>query len=198
MHFYVVSLQCSQARFLMVMSCVQTPSARRELPLPYVIYLHKAFAETTRRNECLICKKERASRHFVVSNANDPRFQEATFARAPASFANNDLKHDVNKLRAQSFASSTNTGILYGSAKDRPSIDALRARSDLPTQKIDWLNRHDRESGDFYGALPHMKGMPVAMTDHIDRSIDKLILKGRVGHFHSWVLAKDETSTFKT
>ena len=41
-----------------------------------------------------------------------------------------------------------------------------------------------------------MKDMPVAMTDHIDRSIDKPILKGRVGHFHSWVLDKDETSTF--
>ena len=39
--------------------------------------------------------------------------------------------------------------------------------------------------------------MPVAMTDHIDRSIDQRILKGRVGHVHSWVLDKDETSTFK-
>ena len=42
-----------------------------------------------------------------------------------------------------------------------------------------------------------MKGMPVAMTDHIDRRVDKRILKGRVGHVHSWVLDKDETSTFK-
>ena len=40
-----------------------------------------------------------------------------------------------------------------------------------------------------------MKGMPVAMTGHIDRSTDKHMLKGRVGHIHSWVLDKDETST---
>ena len=61
---------------------------------------------------------------------------------------------------------------------------------------MEWLNRHDRESGDLYGLLPLMKGMPVAMTDHIDRCIDTRILKGRVGHAHSWVLDKDATSTF--
>ena len=57
--------------------------------------------------------------------------------------------------------------------------------------------RHDRESGDLYGVLTLMKGMPVAMTDRIDRSIDKRILRGRVGHVHSWVLDKDETSAFQ-
>ena len=100
-------------------------------------------------------------------------------------------------MRAQSFASSTNTGILYCAAKDHPSIDALRARPDLPTEHFEWLNRREHERGDLYGVLPLMKGMPVAMTDHIDRSIDTRILKGRVGHVHSWLLAKDETSTFK-
>ena len=54
-------------------------------------------------------------------------------------------------------------------------LDALRARPDLPTQELEWLNGHDRESGDLYGVLPLMNGMPVAMTDHIDRSIDKRI-----------------------
>ena len=76
-------------------------------------------------------------------------------------------------------------------------MDALCARPDLQTQELEWLNRHDRESGDLYGVLPLMKGMPVAMTDHIYRSIDERIFKGRVGHAHSWVLDKDETSTFK-
>ena len=87
----------------------------------------------------------------------------------------------MNKLRAQSFASSTNTGILYCSAKDRPSLDALRARPDLPSQKLEWLNRHDRESGDLHGVLPLMKGMPEVMAIHIDRRIDTRMFKGRVG-----------------
>ena len=44
--------------------------------------------------------------------------------------------------------------------------------------------------------LPLIKGMPVAMADHIDRSVDKRILRGRVGYVHSWVLADDEKSSF--
>ena len=98
-------------------------------------------------------------------------------------------------MRAQSWASLPNTGITYLAAKDHPTLDALRARPDLPTKQLEWLKRHDRDSGDPYGVLPRMKGMPVAMADHFGRSIDKRILKGRVGHVHAWVLDKDETST---
>ena len=86
---------------------------------------------------------------------------------------------------------------MYCPAKDFPSQEALRVRSDLSAQKMHWLKRHDRESGDLYGILPLIKGMPVAMTDHIDRSVDKRILRGRVGYVHSWVLAGDETSCFQ-
>ena len=68
----------------------------------------------------------------------------------------------------------------------------MRVRPDLPAQNVSWLNRHDRESGDLYGMLPLMIGMPVAVTEHINRSYDKIILKGRVGYIHSWVLAPDE------
>ena len=34
------------------------------------------------------------------------------------------------------------------------------------------------------------------MTDHIDRSIDKRLLRGRVGYVHSWVFNKTEQSVF--
>ena len=86
---------------------------------------------------------------------------------------------------------------MYCPAKDKPSHEALRIRPDLPAQKIAWLNRHDRESGDLYGMLPLIKGMPVSMTEHIDRSEDKRLLRGRVGWVHSWVLADDEPSVFE-
>ena len=86
---------------------------------------------------------------------------------------------------------------MYCPAKDTRTPDALRVRPDLPSQKLHWLKRHDRERGDLYVMLPLIKGMPVAVTDHIDRSIDKRILRGRVGYVHSWVLADDEKSCFK-
>ena len=113
-----------------------------------------------------------------------------------AIFANHHIKYDVNKLCAQSLASLTNTGITCCAAKDHPTLDVLRARPDLPTKKLEWLKRHDSKSGDLYGVLPLMRNMPVAMTDRIDRGVDKRVLKGRVGHIHSWVIDKDETSTF--
>mgnify|MGYP001294319131 CR=1 FL=1 len=34
--------------------------------------------------------------------------------------------------------------------------------------------------------------MPVALTDHIDRSEDKYLLRGRVGTVHSWVCDGEE------
>ena len=81
-------------------------------------------------------------------------------------------------------------------AKDTPSTEALRERPDLPAHKLTWLQRHDRESGDLYGVLQLVKGMPVALTDHIDRSRDKQLLRGRIGLIHSWVLDDKETSVF--
>ena len=82
-------------------------------------------------------------------------------------------------------------------AKDTPTADALRERPDLPSQKMSWVNRHDRESGGLDGVLLLMKGMPVAMTDHIDRSSEKRILRGRVGFVDSWVFADDERNAFE-
>ena len=155
------------------------------------------FAVRTRETECKDCRAERVSKQLVARNADDPRFKEDKFVRAPAVFANNDIKYEVNKLRAQAYAAKTKVGIVYCPAKDTPSAEALRAREDLPSQKLTWLQRHDRESGDLYGMLPLIIGMPVAMTNHINRSIDKRILKGRVGYIHSWIFAEKENSVFE-
>jgi hypothetical protein len=150
------------------------------------------LAAETQRLECSVCATERTKRVLVATSPQDPRFLTNKFAAAPGVFPNNDLKYDVNKLRAQDYAAKQGTGIMYCPAKDTPTPEALRIRSDLPAQKVSWLNRHDRESGDLYGVLPLIKGMPMAMSDHIDRNVDKRILRGRVGYVHSWVLADDE------
>ena len=110
-------------------------------------------------------------------------------------FANNDIEYELNELRAQAYAATRNVGIVCCLAKETPSIDALRARPDLPALKLTWLQRHDRESGDLYGILPLILGMPVATTDLINRSVDKRILSGRVGYVQSWVLSDAESST---
>ena len=46
-------------------------------------------------------------------------------------------------------------------------------------------------AGDLYGMLPLIEGMPVMLTDHVDRSPDKMLLRGRIGYIQSWELAED-------
>ena len=55
-----------------------------------------------------------------------------------------------------------------------------------------WLQYHDRDTGDLCGMLPLAIGMPVALTHHLDRSPDKMLLKGTVGRVHSWVWSDND------
>ena len=57
-------------------------------------------------------------------------------------------------------------------------ITHLFAISNCPCR---WLQYHDRDTGDLCGMLPLAIGMKVALTQHLDRSQDKLLLKGTVG-----------------
>ena len=50
-----------------------------------------------------------------------------------------------------------------------------------------WLQYHPKDTGGLPGMLPLAIGMRVALTEHLDRSKDKMLLKGRVGRIHSWV-----------
>ena len=126
---------------------------------------------------------------FHAFEAENPEF-----VRAPAIFANNDVKYDVNKRRATRFAAERNAAITYICAKDNPSTKALAEKPGLAADKERWLQRHDRESGDLYGVLPLIPGMPVALTDHIDRSPNKQLLRGCIGFVHSWQLDLAEES----
>eukprot|EP00973_Karenia_brevis_P065045 9032792-Karenia_brevis.AAC.1 len=98
---------------------------------------------------------------------------------APAIFANNDVKYDVNKSRAQKYARDHKLAVTFASAKDTPSHDALREKPGIAADKLSWLKRHDRETGDLYGMLPLIHGMPVALTDHIDSNPEKQLLRGK-------------------
>ena len=80
------------------------------------------------------------------------------------------------------FAAKQNKTITYCPAKDIPTSEALRERPDLPAQKLSWLQLQDRENCDLQGIVTLIKGMPVALTNHIDRSPDKQLLRGKVGN----------------
>lgn len=151
-------------------------------------------SEYIMKHQCAVCHKERVSKQRVANGAADERFQSQKFSNAPAIFANNDVKHETNKIRARRFATDRKDVITYAVAKDTPSAQALRERPGLSGEKLSWLNRHDRESGDLYGMLPLIPSMSMALTDHIDRSPDKQLLRSTLGYLHSLVLAPGEQS----
>ena len=149
-------------------------------------------AKDIRRQECKERRDERERRRLVIAGPDDPRMHSAQFRCAPGVFPNNDVKYEVNKLRASQYARLHEKPMVYIPARDIPTPDALRERPDLPRQKMAWLQRHDKDSGDLHGFLPIAEGMPVALTDRIDRSEDKYLLRGRVGTVHSWACDGDE------
>ena len=65
--------------------------------------------QTWRRKkmECVRCQEERKSKHLVMNSNNERRHLSTKFLRAPAIFPNNDIKYEVNKIRAQIYARAT-------------------------------------------------------------------------------------------
>ena len=146
---------------------------------------------------CSICTEARHQRKRVATDADDTRFTETKFVDAPAIFPNNDIKYDVNKQRARQYAAAHRLGVTWVQAQDKPLPKTLQERPDLVLQKMAWLSRHDRECGDLYGMLPLIEGLPVALTDHLDRNPDKQLLRGRIGTIHSWKVAATEESVWE-
>ena len=78
----------------------QVPSVRQPEDSDFVFELKLLKAE------CAFCKGERQSRRLVLDR-NDARISEERYLAAPAIFPNNDVKYEVNKLRAGKFAERT-------------------------------------------------------------------------------------------
>ena len=103
----------------------------------------------------------------------------------------------MNKQRAVEFARQHKRGITWIKANDKPSNRTLQQRPDLILQKKSWLSRHDRECGDLYGMFPLIEGLPVSLADHLNRSPNIQLLRGRVGRIHSWKVAAEESSVWE-
>ena len=146
---------------------------------------------------CQLCAETRKRRERVAQDAADPRFTEAKFVDAPAIFPNNDIKYDVNKQRARQYAAAHGLGVTWVQAQDKPLPKTLQEKPDLVLHKMSWLSRHDRECGDLYGMFPLVEGLPVALTDHLDRNPEKQLLRGKIGKIHSWKVSATEESVWE-
>ena len=57
-----------------------------------------------------------------------------------------------------------------------------------------WLEFHDQKTGGIMGLLPLIKGLPVRLTDHIDRNLG--LYKQTKCTIHGWTLNINEARTF--
>lgn len=146
--------------------------------------------------ECAQCRRERRTRERVAKSETDVRFADAMFVGAPSIVPNNDIKYEINKLRSRKFADEKGETITWVPARDVPGQEVLRTISNVRARKLSWLGKHDKECGDLYGMLPLVKGLPVFLTEHLDRSDGKKLLRGKQGFIDSWVLDDEEKSTF--
>ena len=140
--------------------------------------------------ECSQCAADRRSRILVAQGPTDKRFQ-AEFADAVAIFGTNDIKYHVNKLRALQWAKARGKQPYLFVAQDVASAPVVQEKANLTSEKLGWLQRHDKECGGLYGVLPLCVGMPVRATDHLDRK--RGILKGTKGHVVGWSKITNET-----
>ena len=112
------------------------------------------------------------------------------FANATVIVANNDLKYEVAKLRAQYFARATDQRILWVPAQDVAKHPSLVNDPTLLNRKREWLQLHDRHCGELYGMLPLLRNMPIFLTHHVDRG-PRQLLKTSTGPLVDWVLDED-------
>ncbi|CAL1131003.1 unnamed protein product [Cladocopium goreaui] len=141
---------------------------------------------------CTLSAEERSSRCRVVTSCADPRLQLPKFKDAVVIVANNDARYQINKDRAEAYGRESGAVVRWAIACDRASSAALQTKPCDKRTKMQWLQLPDRSTGDLCGALPLAIGMPVALTDHWDRSEDKSLLRGSRGHVHSWVWAEND------
>ena len=134
------------------------------------------------QDECATCQAERAERCRVLQGPGDARHLQQKFLDAPAIVPNNDIKYDVNKSRSTEYAERTRQAITWVSARDRPLPATLKEKPTVSSEKLKWLQRHDKDCGALYGMLPLVRGMPVSLQDHLDRNPKKQLLRGRVGY----------------
>ena len=130
-----------------------------------------------------------------MNATDDKQFMETLhteFVNAPAIFPNNDIKYEVNKLRAALFSAASNQGLTWCQAKDKPNARVLNEKPNIREEKVVWLQRHDKDCSSLYGMLP----IAVALTDHVDRNPQENLLRGRIGYIDTWVVSDDGHSVF--
>ena len=97
-------------------------------------------------------------------------------------------------MRALVFAEERGLLVTWVKAHDAPlhRVDLSLDPEQLYDKRKRWLSFHDQRTAGILGLLPLVKGLPVRLTDSIDRPLK--LFKHRRRVVVGWVLHADETS----
>ena len=105
---------------------------------------------------------------------------------------NNDVRAEINKQRARRFAAERHAQVLWCFAKDSFPNATLSADPNMPARKVEFLQKHDRECADLAGMVPLVVGLPITLSEHVDR--DRGMLRGTLCRISGWQLSPEETA----
>ena len=156
-------------------------------------------------NECVACHTARKDRCRVLSQQKGLRLLESVshtslpeekiaFSKAPALYSFNVPKYFAILLRAREFAKTRNIQLTCCYARDipmHPSDRELKPEA-LNEKRLSWLQRHDQDTGNITSLLPLAVGMPIRLTDNVDRN--RQLYRGRRGFLHAWTLHPESTT----
>ena len=156
-------------------------------------------------NECVACHTARKDRCRVLSQQKGLRLLESVshtslpeekiaFSKAPALYSFNVPKYFAILLRAREFAKTRNIQLTWCYARDtpmHPSDRELKPEA-LNEKRLSWLQRHDQDTGNITSLLPLAVGMPIRLTDNVDRN--RQLYRGRRGFLHAWTLHPESTT----
>ena len=142
--------------------------------------------------ECAECQAERARRHRVLTNSAGAWTSELhgkPFDSAPALYTFNVPRYFATNLRAREYAKQRDVQLSWAYARDVPCLpeDRELAEEKLEAKLFAWLQKHDQQTGHLPSIYPLAVGMPVRLTDSVDRS--RQLYRGRKGVIHGWTLA---------
>ena len=138
--------------------------------------------------ECPICTMQRARRGRVLDMEALPtqELDHAPFDTAPALYAYNVPRYYTLMQRSRKYARINALRLSWCFAKDLP---LQREDRDLTQEQLDakrrlWLQFHDQQTAHIASQVPLARGLPVRLTDAVDR--ERSLFRGRRGVIVGW------------
>ena len=145
-------------------------------------------ARSMEESECAACAHARKQKRRVLPYGPVPeaRLHEEPFASAPAIYDYNVPKYHAMHLRAREFAKTHQRRLSWTIARDVPLYheDRTLPADQLREKLCRWLMIHDQRTAHITSILPLVEGLPVRLTESIDRA--RQLYRNRRGTIVGW------------